>query len=362
MSGITLVTGATGFLGSHLLSLLRDRRPLRVLTRAATPELAESGAEIVEGSLLDPEALDESLRGVSHVYHAAGLVSRDPRAAAEMYRVHVDGTRLLIERAREAGVERILLVSTSGTIAVTEGEEVSDESSPYRTETVRRFPYYLSKIFQEKLALRMAAEGGPEVVVVNPSLLLGPGDHRQSSTEDVLRFLRGQIPFVPPGGISFVDARDAAAGAILAMEKGRPSRRYLLTAANWTMADFFRRLARITGMRGPALRVPAQVARLSARWLAPELGPSVEMSRLFWYCDPSRARAELAWEPRDPIETLEDTVADLRTRHFGAPPPRPRPRSHLEALVARALERDLESEIEVRETPARAASRPRRRR
>lgn len=357
MSELTLVTGATGFLGAHLVSLLRGHRPLRVLTRAATRELEEAGVEIVEGSLLDAEVLDQALRGVGRVYHAAGLVSRDARAAKEMYRVHVEGTRLLFERARVAGVKRILLVSTSGTIAVSAKEEVFDESAPYPMERVRRFPYYLSKIFQEKLALQMAAEGGPEVVVINPSLLLGPGDHRQSSTGDVLRFLRREVPFVPPGGISFVDARDAAAGAILAMEKGRPSRRYLLTAANWTLEDFFRRLARIAGMRAPALRVPAQAARLAAPWFGPEMQQSIEMSRLFWYCDSSRARAELGWEPRDPIETLEDTVADLRARHFGAPPLRKRPRSHLDALVARALERETEVEA-----PARGAARPRRRR
>src|SRR5690606_10210420 len=143
------------------------------------------------------------------------------------------------------------------------------------------------------------------------SLLLGPGDHRQSSTEDVLRFLRGQIPFVPPGGISFVDARDAAAGAILAMEKGRPSRRYLLTAANWTMADFFRRLARSPAMRGAAGRGAAEGARRSPGWRAPELGPSVGMSRLFWNRARCRAGAKLGWDSPDPSETLEDTVAGL---------------------------------------------------
>jgi len=364
VSAPVLVTGATGFLGSHLLALLRGRRPVRVLTRATTPELEATGAEIVEGSLLDPDALRKSLRGVRRVYHAAGLVSRDPRAAAEMYRVHVEGTRELLLAARAEGVSRVLLVSTSGTVAVSEKEETSDETAPYRLETVRNWPYYLSKIYQEKLALQMAEEGGPEVVVVNPSLLLGPGDLRGSSTGDVLAFLRGEVPFVPSGGISFVDARDAAAGAILAMERGRPSRRYLLAAANWPMETFFARLARVAGMRPPLLRVPDPMAQMGARLL--RLLPrarlpdpvSVEMSRHFWYADASRARAELSWEPRDPMETLEDTVADLRARHFGAAPPRLREGGHLEALVAQVLEAAEPEPL----APAASTAKPRRRR
>src|SRR5690606_23169200 len=138
VSELTLVTGATGFLGAHLVSLLRGHRPLRVLTRAATRELEEAGVEIVEGSLLDAEVLDQALRGGGRVYHAVGLVSRGARAAKEMYRVHVEGPRLLFERARVAGVKRILLVSTSGTIAVSAKEEVFDESAPYPMERVRR--------------------------------------------------------------------------------------------------------------------------------------------------------------------------------------------------------------------------------
>lgn len=365
MSAPILVTGATGFLGSHLLSLLGEHRPLRVLTRAATPELSRAGVEIVEGSLLDRKVLARSLRGVTQVYHAAGLVSRAAEAESEMFRVHVDGTRLLFEEARKAGVSRILLVSSSGTIAVTKEEAISDESAPYRLETVRRWPYYLSKIFQEKLALQMAAEGGPEVVIVNPSLLLGPGDLRLSSTEDVLRFLRGEIPFLPSGGISFVDARDAAAGAVLAMERGRASRRYLLASANWPLETFFQRLGRIAGMRPPSFRVPDRLARMGAKLLArasrkgTAIDPvRVEMSQHFWYCDASRAKAELAWEPRDPMETLEDTVADLRLRYFGAPPRRPRPRSHLDSLVTQALEKAEPEEA----APALAGTKPRRRR
>lgn len=349
MSKLVLVTGGTGFLGGHLLSLLvRRGERVRVLTRAATPKLRELGVECVEGSLLDPVVLAKAMKGVSRVYHCAGLVSRDPDVAPEMYRVHVEGTRALFLAARSAGVERILLVSTSGTIAVTkEEEEVSDEESPYRIETVKRWAYYLSKIFQEKLALELAAEGGPEVVVINPSILFGPDDLRLSSTADILKFLKGEIPLVPSGGINFVDARDAAAGAILAMERGAPSARYLLGGPNWTMAEFFARLARVSGVRAPTARIPDGAARLGAHLVdrlfrigggdkRPPIDPeSVEISQHFWYCDSTRARTELGWEPRDPMETLDDTVLFLRERFFGGAPPARKAPSFLETLVTR---------------------------
>ncbi|HEY0841124.1 MAG TPA: NAD-dependent epimerase/dehydratase family protein [Vulgatibacter sp.] len=343
-----LVTGGTGFLGGHLVSLLLRRgEKVRVLTRASPPELADSGAEICEGSLLDRDVLATALQGVDRVYHCAGLVSRDPDVGPEMFRVHVDGTRMLLEEARRAGVKRVLVVSTSGTIAVSTHDEISTEQSPYRIETVRRWPYYLSKIFQEKLALELAAAGGPEVVVVNPSILFGPGDVRLSSTGDVLRFLEGKIPLVPSGGINFVDARDAAAGAILAMEHGKPSARYLLGGPNWTLGEFFARLARVSGKRAPVARVPDATARFGAglmeqlyRWKGGDSKPpidreSVEIAQHFWFFDSSRARDELGWEPRDPMETLDDTVAFVRERFLGgAPPPRKAP-SFLETLVTR---------------------------
>ena len=231
-----LVTGGTGFLGRHLLTLLvRRGEKVRVLSRVATPELDELGVEVCTGSLLDSEAVGRALKGVKRVYHLAGLVSRDPASATEMYRLHVDGTRLLLELARAAKVERVVVASTSGTIAVSrDPEEFSTEESPWRYELVRNWPYYLSKIYQEKLALD--AEG-PEVVLINPSLLLGPGDSRLSSTGDVLKFLKREVPVVPSGGLNFVDARDAAAGAILAMEQGKAGQRYLLGGANWSMGE-----------------------------------------------------------------------------------------------------------------------------
>lgn len=349
MAKTVLVTGGTGFLGGHLLSLLRRRgERVRVLCRAAQPKLDGLGMEVCEGSILDPAALAKAMRGVERIYHLAGLVSRDPDAASAMYRLHVDGTRLLLEAARDAKVRRVVVASTSGTIAVSDDPDaVADEESPYPYEVVRNWPYYLSKIYQEKLALSFQ---GIEVVCINPSILFGPGDDRLSSTGDILKFLKREIPIVPSGGINFVDARDAAAGAILAMERGRAGARYLLGGPNWTMQEFFSRLGRVSGVRPPTARIPDGAARFGARLVdriyrlgGPErrspLEPvGVEMAQRFWYFTSDRARSELGWEPRDPMETLNDTVAWLRERFLGGAPPPEKAPSFLETLVTRMTE------------------------
>ena len=181
-------------------------------------------------------------------------------------RLHVDGTRRLLTAAAQAGARRVVLLSTSGTLAVSrEPEPIPDERAPYTLELCAGWPYYLSKIYQEKLALELAPKLGLELVVLNPSLLLGPGDRRGSSTGDVRRFLCGEIPIIPSGGLSFVDARDVAATCLVAMEKGRPGARYLLGGPNWTFAEFLGRLERISKVDGPRLKVPARWNKLLAR-------------------------------------------------------------------------------------------------
>jgi dihydroflavonol-4-reductase len=325
----TLVTGGTGFLGAHVVKLLAERgEKVRVLSRGDAPELEGLGAELVQGDVTrDLEGatpLAETLEGVDRVYHLAGFVSRSADDGQRMMRVHVDGTRRLLEAAGKAAVRRVVLASTSGTIAVSRTPEPLDERAPYPTELVSSWPYYLSKIYQEKLALDLSSTLGIDLVVVNPSLLLGPGDTRGSSTGDVKKFLRKEIPIVPPGGLSFVDARDAAQATVAAMERGRARERYLLGGPNWTFAEFFGRLERASKVRGPRFKLPDRVARGAAEVFeqafkffdkpSPVERISVEMSQVFWYCDSSKAERELGFAARDPGETLDDTIRDLRAR------------------------------------------------
>jgi dihydroflavonol-4-reductase len=325
----TLITGATGFLGSHLLELLLDRRKdeIRVLSMSSQPELATRGVEVIEGSISSPGVVERAVEGVKRIYHLAGKVSRNPDDQRELYEVHVEGTRLLCQEARRAAVERVVLASSSGTIAVTEdGQSIPDESWPTPLHIIARWPYYASKVYQETVA-RQECKGGPDLVILNPSLLLGPGDERLSSTEDILKFLSRDVPAVPPGGLNFVDVRDVAPAFVAAMERGAAGDRYLIGGPNWDFAKLFSRLERLTKVPAPRLHPPGAVIEWGARavdslyrhWgkASPVDRISVEMSRYFWYLDASKAERELGFRSRDPGDTLYETVAYLREHFLG---------------------------------------------
>jgi dihydroflavonol-4-reductase len=321
----TLVTGATGFLGSHLLATLfeqGDPSGLRVLTQKEAPALAGRGVEVVRGSITSRDDVERAVAGVERVYHLAGLVSRKRDDAHRMFTVHVDGTRLLCEAARAAGVKRIVLASTSGTVAVsTRDDEMPDEDSAAPVELIGRWPYYASKLYQEETARRGCGDD-VELVTVNPSLLLGPGDDRLSSTRDVLSFLARDIALTPPGGLNFVDVRDVAEVLPAAMERGRAGERYLLGGHNMSFADFFGRLERLTKIAGPRLRgsgkwtvlaAQAQAALYRKLGRTPPVEPeAVDMARHYWYFSSTRAQQELGFSVREAAETLHDTVKYLR--------------------------------------------------
>jgi dihydroflavonol-4-reductase len=245
-----------------------------------------------------------------------------------MYALHVEGTRVLCEAATRAGIKSIVLASTSGTVAVTEeGDVVPDEEWPTPLDIISRWPYYASKLYQERVALQSFSGKGRRLVIMNPSLLLGPGDERLSSTKVILDFLARKIISVPKGGLSFVDARDAAQAFYAAMQNGEHGERYLLGAVNWTFTEFFGRLERLTKVPGPLLSLPSKLAVSGARafeslfrhWdMAPPIEPGeIEMAEHFWYLDASKAARDLGFKPRDQSETLLDTVKYVRENFLG---------------------------------------------
>jgi dihydroflavonol-4-reductase len=251
-----------------------------------------------------------------------------------MMKVHVEGTRTTLDAAKRAGITRVVVASTSGTIAVSKEPREISEDAETPVGIIARWPYYRSKLYAEKEALERSAPGY-EVICVNPSLLLGPGDLRNSSTDDVRLFLDGKVLAVPAGGMSFVDARDAASAMVAAMKQGRPGQRYLVSGCNTTVRDFFSRLERVSGVKAPwvpmpkdpelALQAVLLLQRVATRFggKLPVSAETVDVAEHFWYVDWSKATRELGFQPRDPMETLRDTVEDLRLRGVVWPVERP---------------------------------------
>ncbi|HVJ88857.1 MAG TPA: NAD-dependent epimerase/dehydratase family protein [Labilithrix sp.] len=341
MSSTYLVTGATGFLGRHLVRTLLDNgHSVHALVRKAGADLPAEVRQVV-GDVLDRGSIENALDGVAGVFHCAGKVSRKREDAEALYKLHVDGTKNVVAACIHRNVPRLVVASTSGTIAVSDDpNRIATEEDETPIGLLNRWPYYRSKLFAEKAALERHASplangsGILEVVCVNPTLLLGPGDVNGSSTEDVRLFLERKIPAIPPGGLSYVDARDAASALRLAMDRGVGGRRYLIGACNLTIKEFFARLERVSGVRGPMLPMPSQareVARTGAEMLerlSTRLGipaavdpVSIDMAHFYWYLDATLAENELGWAPRDPLQTLMDTVRDLEERGVVWPDP-----------------------------------------
>jgi dihydroflavonol-4-reductase len=221
-----------------------------------------------------------------------------------------------------------VLASSSGTIAVSENaDEIADETFSAPLDIVSRWPYYASKAYQEMAALERFSGKGLRLVIMNPSLLLGPGDDRLSSTKVVMDFMARKIGAVPNGGLNFVDVRDTAEAFRVAMQQGRHGERYLLGAVNWTFVKFFNRLERLTKVASPRLAFPSKFAVAGAhvidslfrQWnfTSPVQADEVEMAEYYWYFNSNKAKRELGFAPRDPGDTLNDTVQYVRENFLG---------------------------------------------
>ena len=259
---VVLVTGGTGFVGSHVVRrLCKEGFSVRVLARRTSPlHLLDSlPVEIAIGDLLDADSLRKAVAGCEAVFHVAAdyrLWASDPR---EIYRNNVDGTGQVLAASRAAGVGRFVHTSTVGTIGFhADGTPATEADFPDRAALVGA--YKTSKFQAEQVALRYAGEGFP-VVVVNPSAPVGEGDRKPTDTGKIIvDFVNRKMPAYLDTGLNVVDVRDVAEGHLLAFRHGRPGERYILGGRNMDFKEILDALARITGIPSPRLRMPYRVA------------------------------------------------------------------------------------------------------
>jgi dihydroflavonol-4-reductase len=308
-----LVTGATGFIGSHLVRALVARGDdVRVTVREASLDQALAGVEVerVTADLGDRAALRRAARGTDRAFHVAGTTNL--RMTTDRLRqINVEGTRNVLEACLAAGVERAVHVSSVGAIGPARRGGALDER--HVRPGPLGLPYPDSKHAAELEAHRVAARG-LEVVIACPAHVLGAGDLRRSSTEVVRRFLLRRIPAYVDGAICIVDVQDVAAGLLVCDERGKAGERYILGTRNYTWQRLFAELQQISGVEGPPMRLPVPVALALAEAAVRTPGPTpltpaeVKAAAHWWTYRSSKARRELGWTTRPHEDTVEATV------------------------------------------------------
>lgn len=313
--GKTLVTGGTGFLGSHVVRALAARGDeLRLLVRRGSDldHLSDLDFERVNGDVTDRRAVRRAMDGTDRVFHLAGTTSLRGQDRESTFELNVNGTRIVLEEALAAEVQRAVHTSSVAAIGPAKPHGTADETQPFRAGHLG-IAYINSKHEAEVEALRLAAHGLP-VVCVNPSFVLGPDDPKGTSMQLVRRFLLGRIPAYVDGGLNIVDVRDVAQGHLLADEKGEVGERYILGGRNFTLDRLFADMARISGREPPPLKLPGRLAALGVELMArmgmplPISLDEVRSATLWWTYRNTKARKELGFEPRPHEETLEDAV------------------------------------------------------
>ena len=317
---LSLVTGATGFVGSAVArALLARGRRVRVLARPNSDRrnLAGLAVEIAEGAMEDPRSLARAVAGCRYLYHVAAdyrIWVPDP---APMFRANVDGTRDLLTAALDAGAERVVYTSSVATLGLVPGGSADEETQNSIDDMIG--PYKRSKFMAEEVAQGLARERGLPVVIVNPSTPVGPGDIKPTPTGRlIVEAARGQMPAFVDTGLNIVHVDDVAEGHLAAAEKGRIGERYILGGENMALAEILAEVAQAVGRRPPWLRVPHGVlfpvaigaelaARVSGRDPFVTLD-GVRMSRKKMYFTSEKASRELAYAPRPAREAIADAV------------------------------------------------------
>jgi dihydroflavonol-4-reductase len=318
--GLCLVTGATGFVGSAVArALLSGGYEVRVLARPGSDRrnLADLTVEIAEGLLEDAPSLARAVAGCRYLFHVAAdyrLWVPDP---APMYRANVEGTRVLMRAALDAGVERVVYTSSVATLGfVAEGS--ADEETPSSLEDMIG-PYKRSKFQAEEVVRDLVERRGVPAVIVNPSTPVGPRDRRPTPTGRlILEAARGHMPGYVDTGLNVAHVEDVAVGHIAAAETGRVGERYILGGEDMSLAQILVQVAQASGARAPRMRVPYSVAypaAIGAELVARLTGrepfitrDGVRMARKKMYFSSAKAVHELGYAPRPAREAITDAV------------------------------------------------------
>jgi len=329
-----LITGASGFVGRHLLQARAANTAALALVRDPQywTEQDWSGGlehvELVQGSVTETASWAGRLPPLAGIFHLAALVRHSRRDTEEVYETNIEGSLNMVRIAAKHQC-RVVMLSTSGTVGCfRSADEVADETAAFCEETVASWPYYHSKILAEKKVRELADSLGVELVFIRPPVLLGPQDHRFRSTGNVLRMLLGKLPFLIQGGINVVDVRDASKAILQAMVLPNARSIYHLDGTSLSIKEFFGIVEAVSGVRAPRWILPFGLARLLAatdvfigmrlRGEPLHLFPDpvvVEMASHYWGLESLYAESELGFQSRDLQMTMRDTVDWLRRHH-----------------------------------------------
>ncbi len=323
----TLVTGATGFLGSAVVRALLDRgEAVRVLVRRESDRRNIDGldVELAEGNLNDLQSLRSAVKGCRALYHAAAdyrLWVKDPQA---LYEINVAATRDLLLLASEAGVERIVYTSSVATLGREPSGRPADERTPATIDEMTGH-YKRSKFLAEEDVNRLVRDEKIPAVIVNPSTIIGPRDIRPTPTGRMVEeAARGKIPAFVDTGLNVVHVDDVATGHVQAYEHGKIGERYVLGGDDMMLREILAEIASLVGRRPPRIRLPraavlpvAYVAEFAARIRGSAVEPlvtvdGIKMSKTFMFFSSEKAKKAIGYAPRPGREALADAVEWLR--------------------------------------------------
>ncbi|MDZ4677781.1 MAG: NAD-dependent epimerase/dehydratase family protein [Oligoflexia bacterium] len=328
-----LVTGGNGFLGSWIVrALVNKGHVVRVLHRKSSVmnSLKNISYESALGDVTEYSTVLEAACGMDAIFHAAAVIAYSPLERTLMERVNVYGTENVVRAAIDAKVQKFVHTSSVVAVGATLEPRLLHEESPYEMSQYN-FGYYETKFHAEELIRSAVRSGKLDAVIVNPSIMFGPGDAVKGSRKTHLKVASGLIPFYPTGGINIADVEDVVEGHILALKKGRAGERYILGGDNILVKDLFDLLAQFGGHRAPMiplssiiLRSLARVTELAERYsykINIPVESAIASTMYHWY-DLSKARKELGYNPKPAYGAVKKSVQWCFENGYLTPGPR----------------------------------------